>query len=351
MALAASPVTQASAEPTTTTAAAKPPSHFSNLSMPRYTNSGDQNVTFSGHLSPGGNRPVSLYRISADGTGTYVAGTTSDSAGNFAITFRVDVVTRYRLYAGPTPNAQGVKSKDREVRSLRWWDTFDYTSKSQLLQRWTVRTGGDLAADRTRSYSTAQAVSVRNGEVVLKVLKPSPKAKPDLRDKWRLSQLTPAPGLPFVYGHLAARMKFQRPAGGHGALWWQTGETGEIDAVEFFGQRKRSTRQRVHHTIHRFGANTSKATSNVEIGARPDTWWSNYHTYEVFWGPQGYTFSIDGEVVARITDQGTASNPGQAIISMQSNDQEIPVLQKKLRTGEARLSDYKTTVQWVRVWR
>ena len=157
----------------------------------------------------------------------------------------------------------------------------------------------------------------------------------------------------FVYGHAAARIKFQDLRGQHGSFWLQgfgpkpTGRaklTGaEIDIIEYFGDD------------HPSGGLTSfvywPATEKGKMAGGwledpeqyGDDWSSKYHVFSVEWTPKQYVFRIDGQVT-RTIKQGVSGQPEYLILSLLSSDYELQHL-----GGEDNLPQHMD-VDWVKVW-
>ena len=148
----------------------------------------------------------------------------------------------------------------------------------------------------------------------------------------------------FVYGHAAARIKFQELRGQHGAFWLQgfgakpTGDakvTGaEIDVIEYFGDD------------HPDGGLTSfvywHPTAKGEMAGGwledpeqfGDDWSSKFHVFSVEWTPEKYVFRIDGQVTNTIT-QGVSGVPEYPILSLLSSDYELQHLGERRQAASA----------------
>jgi hypothetical protein len=161
----------------------------------------------------------------------------------------------------------------------------------------------------------------------------------------------------FLYGVTAARIRFPRAQGQHGAFWMQprglleTGPTpwgAEIDVIEWYGADQR--RDRLSRGAHR--PSGSAATEHVGgpvrnpdqyLATRSDRWWRNYHVFSVEWTPEEYIFRIDEHETMR-TDVGISHDPEFVILSMLSSDFELGAL-----GGEDRLPQHMD-VDWVQIW-
>ncbi len=355
-------------------------SAFVSLKTPKFTSaSGNQVATIKGRIQPAAaGRTVSLYSVAADGSRTYVQGTTTDAQGRFTINPVVSVITKFRLFSarqqvgGDTYRPVG--SKNFKIKSLRLSDGFNYTSKTTLKQRWALRGATFGNPGRWHTKASWKAASL-NGKALVLSPKRAGSDPADGKPRYLVGHLT-AGDFGVVRGHLEARIKFQKPRGAHGALWWQSGYgpgRGEFDVAEFFGKGS-STSQRIQHTIHPTdggesfrgnswtGGKSGKGALWNTTGLQRknhDAWWTEYHTFEGFWNADKYTFSIDGKVVGSIgVDDGVtpASVPGEVILSLLVSEKpsrgkgEYAVLRKHLNNG-GKLSDYKMYVDSVRMWR
>lgn len=325
------------------------PSSWSEISTPAYTNSGDQNVELRGRIWPVPGRPVSLYSgVADDGSGgSWIAGTHTDADGRFTFSTTVSVVTRFSFFSqkqviGATTYEAATKGPFT-VKSLRFWDDFVQTSKDQLFApgRWTVRQPAFDTGNRQFSRGDARAVDVAGGALLLKVLR-----DPDNTGKFITGHITTGT-LPFSYGHFEARIKFQRPKSAQGALWTQSGYDralgqAEFDVAEFFGEDTSRTDQRVQHTVH---AGTDQYWYNSwDPGS---TWWNDYHTFEGYWGQDGYRVAVDGVWKEVLPTGGyVGSAQGEVILSLLVNNDDVPELQ-----NVTDLSNHVMAVDWIRVWR
>ena len=152
----------------------------------------------------------------------------------------------------------------------------------------------------------------------------------------------------FRYGVAAARVKFQKPQGMHGAFWMQdSGEAegtvgAEIDTVEFFGKgfNKGGIASFIYPSQGEESGGTQPDASKALTGPR-DNWWDRYHVFSVEWTPEEYVFRIDGVETLRTSD-GIADRKAFLILSLLTSNWELE-----------RLPDSGTgsmAVDWVRVW-
>jgi len=290
-----------------------------------------------------------------DGAGrVQFAAAASDGAA--ALTYRVKAMA-----SGRTSPFRSAPVSTARWLVPTWTDEF---SGSQLEPVWNHR-GREYADGSRRSCAKGDpsAVSVGGGAVRLSVVK-----DPDATTRCRIRGRDARPGrfgyrlnghigtqhaFAFRYGVAAARVRFHRLRGQHGAFWLQpvdgmhAGALGsEIDVVEYFGD---------HHPqgglasfVHRYEGKRRIATggwipdSRSFLTGRRDGWSRNYHVFSVEWTPRTLVFRIDGKETRRI--RGRTSAVSQfPILSLIAANYEIPKIE------ERRLPQHMY-VDWVRVW-
>ena len=252
------------------------------------------------------------------------------------------------------------------VSTARWLDPTwtDEFSGSHLDAAWSHR-GREYVGSNRRSCSKGDpsAVQVDGGAVRLSVIR-----DPNATTRCRIRGRDAVPGrfahrlnghigtqgaFSFTYGFAAARVKFHRLRGQHGAFWLQPtggmypGANGsEIDVVEYFGD---------HHPQGGLAAFTHRYDGKRRVTSggwipnptsflktRRDGWSKNYHVFSVEWTPRTLVFRIDGKETARM--RGGISDVRQfPILSLIAADYEIPKIK------ERRLPQHMY-VDWVRVW-
>lgn len=167
----------------------------------------------------------------------------------------------------------------------------------------------------------------------------------------------------FLYGTIAARIKFPSSQGGHGSFWMQpetkaaAADAGnaakagvEVDIVEYFGDgRKDGGLTSFIYWPRKDGSGTVKPVTsggllkNVQsYFPKGETPADSFHVYSVEWTPKEYVFRIDGVQTYRIRE-GVSQVPQYLILSLLSSDYELPRFTK----GALPLS---MKVDWVRVW-
>ena len=144
----------------------------------------------------------------------------------------------------------------------------------------------------------------------------------------------------FTYGVAAARVKFQKPRGMHGAFWLQAPSFGavpgdakqsgsEIDAVEYFGSTYPDGGL-ASFTYYRDKDGNSAKTGGLQTDATDalehgDAWWKKYHVFSVEWTPDAYVIRIDGRETYRQT-KNISGVPEFMVLSLLSSDWELPDL-------------------------
>ena len=155
-----------------------------------------------------------------------------------------------------------------------------------------------------------------------------------------------SPGFSATYGVFAARVKFQKGQGQHGAFWLQgpSPRGAEIDVAEYFGEGRPDggLGSYVHYT-DRFGKlHTSGGTRSVKgilgAGRTPASGW---HVYSVEWSPSGYIFRMDGIPTFATNKPFVATAREGMILSLLSSDWELPALKSTASPMQ---------VDWVRAW-
>ncbi len=278
------------------------------------------------------------------------------SEGGHALTYRVKAMASHGLRA----------LKSSPVSTARWLDPTwgDEFSGSHLDEVWSHR-GRDYVGSNRRSCSKGDpsAVQVGGGAVRLSVIKdPDATTRCRIRGRdatsgrfaYRLNGHIGTQGaFSFRYGIAAARVKFHRLRGQHGAFWLQPagglypGATGsEIDVVEYFGDNH--PQGGLASFMHRYDGRRRVTSggwvpnSASFLRTRRDGWSKNYHVFSVEWTPRTLVFRIDGLETGRMS--GGISDVHQfPILSLIAADYEIPKIK------ERRLPQHMY-VDWVRVW-
>lgn len=152
----------------------------------------------------------------------------------------------------------------------------------------------------------------------------------------------------FRYGVAAARVRFQRPTGMHGAFWLQVADRGitrEIDTAEFFGEYFRDNPQGGLGTfVHAETKVGRLQPANLSWLAKGDSWWTRYHVFSVEWTPTRYAFRVDGRQIWTTTS-GLSDRDEFLVLSLLTTDYELGRMPDKDLKDEPSMS-----VDWVRVW-
>lgn len=298
-------------------------------------------------------QPVATARQNRKGRAQFAAAASADGD---PLTYRVKAMA-----------ARGLRTlTSSPVSTARWLDpTFtDEFTGSELAPVWNHRGREHWSTSRrTCSKGDPSATRVGGGAVRLSVIKdPDATTRCKVRGRdatpkkyaYRLSGHIGTQGaFSFRYGVAAARVKFQRLRGQHGAFWLQPvdgmypGAAGsEIDVVEYFGDRH--PQGGLATFMHRYDGKRRVSTGGwvanqaSYLRSRRDGWSKNYHVFSVEWTPRSVIFRIDGKETGRMS--GKVSDVRQfPILSLIAADYEIPKIK------ERRLPQHMY-VDWVRVW-
>ena len=318
-----------------------------------------------------GPRPVVL-EVRRAGRWKAVERSRVDASGRVTFTAAVGPAT-YRVSAAAYRDLPATSTEP--VASSSWGapafvDTFDgaalapaWEHRIQFYNPW----GG-----RSCSKGDPSAVAVGGGTLRLSVLADPARAAETcptydaqgnhLGDHaWRLNgHVSTQQSFDFQYGVAAARIRFQRPQGQHGAFWLQprgllderpTPWGAEIDVIEWYGAEP-GRRPRLASSVHQHPPEAPASTSTVGgpladpnryLEGRTDRWWRNYHVFSVEWTRREYVFRIDGQETMR-TSRGVSHHPEFLILSMLSSDFELGRL-----GGDERLPQH-LDVDWVAAW-
>lgn len=264
-------------------------------------------------------------------------------------------------YRGRPVRYRATTAKVRRLRATSTWaqstaqwrprltETFSGTRLD--LRRWEYRKVGEPTENRTIGVSDPRAVSVGGGTLNLRV-QTDPAAP-----RRRLLNGMVSTHYAFRYGVAAARIRFPRNQGNHGAFWLMpTGglryassraeANSEIDVVEFFGKRKDGGLMAGSFYIPEPEAAPKKVgrifPHASRLKPRGDEWFKSYHVFSVEWTPTTYVFRIDGRELFR-TSEGVSRVEEYLILSLLTSDWEVGRLNRKLLPTTM-------NVDWVRVW-
>jgi beta-glucanase (GH16 family) len=252
-----------------------------------------------------------------------------------------------------------VASTDRTVHSApvhpdAWKVAFEdqFDGYSLDTTKWSYRQLGLLNPGRTKAESSADAVRVENGALKLGMLE-----NPARPGYYLNGHISTEQSFTFTYGVAAARVKFQKPRGMHGAFWLQAPSFGavpgdakqsgsEIDAVEYFGSTYPDGGL-ASFTYYRDKDGNSAKTGGLQTDATDalehgDAWWKKYHVFSVEWTPDAYVIRIDGRETYRQT-KNISGVPEFMVLSLLSSDWELPDLDTTQIPTDMK-------VDWVRVY-
>ena len=295
-------------------------------------------------------------RLGASGTWTTV--TKGREAANGVYRFKAARASggtpyTYRVVAARTSGLARVVTD--EVSSEAWELQFDEPFSGTRLDqnKWSYRNLGIRQGSRLRSQSSTRAVHVSSGALKLEV-----RRHPTRRNNYLNGTIGTSGKFSYTYGYAAARMKFAKGRGQHGAFWMQPqvqasrygtpAKTGaEIDVAEFFG--KGYSDGGLAHFLYSYprkGTTTKHGDvfrrASTALAGKSDTWWSRYHVFSVQWTPSGYVFRIDGTETWR-SSKAVSKQPEYLILSQLTSDWELKYLDRSTLPTSLK-------VDWVRVW-
>jgi len=316
-------------------------------------------------------RPVVIQRRVAGGTWKQVARKRQNDAGAVNFTGPASARRQPYVYRGVAVRWQGLRKQAASPQSAAVWsEAFtDEFAGRKLGPGWADRKS-DSASRKCSKVGDRRASQVRRGTLRLRVM-----VNPDRRgdicrirrgpDKgsyqYYLNGQVSTQHVPhaFTFGTFAARMKFPRTRGQHGAFWLQPmspqyleGRPGlsgaEIDIAEFFGQGYPEGGFASFLYNYGIDAGTTKigglAPSATRMLPRGDAWWTRYHVFSLEWNKRAYIFRVDGREHWR-TRRGVSRIDEYLILSLLSSDWELrQAKQFGFRPGGT------MHVDWVRVW-
>ncbi|GGD20550.1 glycoside hydrolase family 16 protein [Nocardioides daphniae] len=264
------------------------------------------------------------------------------------------------------------------VSTTRWLTPSfsDSFGGRKLKKAWTHRGTSYNPAVRRCSRADKRATKVGGGVLRLSVMK-DPKRKKKCvaasngvfgKYVYRLNgHVGTQESYTFTYGVAAARVKFPRQSGQHGAFWLQVDSPDlrkvnakrngtEMDVVESYGadmgaaEKSLGLGTGVHRYVKRNGQFTTVSDGGYVknaaqyLSGRNDSFWGRYHVFSVEWTPRYYIYRIDGKEYWR-THKGISGTPQFPILSNLSSDYELG----RLKNGDKDLPQHMK-VDWLRVW-
>ena len=186
----------------------------------------------------------------------------------------------------------------------------DFSGSTLDRSKWNIRTTGMTVNNEQQAYvdSSAtiyvvgqkQAAGARNGALVIQPrFSPGFTTKEGKKFDFISGRMDTRSKVEFRYGTAAARIKMTEGMGFWPA-WWMLGtgrwpETGEIDIMEFIGQR-----EWINAAVHGpgYSGNTPFVKRDSSAAKDPVT---NWHIYSVDWEPDSLVFRVDDREFYRVT--------------------------------------------------
>ena len=302
-------------------------------------------------------RLVRIQRRTSD-TSAWRTVTSGRTNGGGVYRFKADGAsggTQYQFRAVATGTSGLPTTASVPASSSSWNLKFDdqFTGSALDTGKWDYRQVGLRQAGRSKAESSPKAVSVSGSALHLQVRK-----NPNRSGYLYNGHIGSQGHFAYKYGVAAARIKFQKGRGQHGAFWTQpaaplarygsAARTGaEIDAAEFFGQGY--PKGGLAHFLYSYPrrGSTSKygqvfPNAAQAVRGKSDSWWSRYHVFSVDWTSSGYVFRIDGDITWTST-KAVSRVPQYLILSLLTSDWELPQLNRSALPNDMK-------VDWVRVW-
>lgn len=259
----------------------------------------------------------------------------------------------------PTVKSEVVRVK---AKAPVWRDEFTGTQVDPA--NWSHRQLGlrNPEGNRPCAEGSMDSVWVEDGAVHLQVREIPPavaqaskEAQPCRHGEFYNGHIGTKRRFSFLYGVMAARIRFPAQQGQHGAFWSQPTKGGggaEIDAVEYFGDRFPANgplagSSAIQHSIYYPSADDTLAKEGglfdlSHLLDEGETWADDFHVFSVEWTPDEYIFRVDGHETFR-TVLGLSDRKQFVILSLLTSDWELP------RMNTSKLTPM--SVDWVRVWR
>jgi beta-glucanase (GH16 family) len=308
-------------------------------------------------------RPVELQSRHGDGDWETTDSGALDAKGSATLAAPADAGAEMRVIAAADGDYAQGESQTFKSNPAAWADEFD---DGDMEANWAHR-GQEYNPSGMRLCSKGDDSTVEGGDGTLELSVLDDPARDDLctakagngksigQYDYRLNANINSKAL-FRYGTFAARIKFQRGAGQHGAFWLQSSQApgsgspaeagAEVDIVEFFGEHPK---KKLASFIHYYPAAGAKPVKVGDWMPNPtslladadDDWWKNYHVFSLQWTPEEYVILVDGKVAWR-TDQGVSQADQMMVLSLLSSDYELKNLDAEL--------PQTMSVDWVKYW-
>ncbi len=312
--------------------------------------------------------PVLLQQHTDEGWETVASGE-QDHAGiaRFASSSLPETSDDVVLRAASVGADGAVEEASSPLRDTAWDEVFaeDFDGTSLDTSTWGYRSVGvyNAADDGLCATSDPRAVSVADGTLRLHVKRDPARAGQTCRTDhgsfgyYLNGRVDTQTGFGFTYGVAAARVRFQRDRGQHGAFWLQRSSGvaapgdpalggAEVDVAEFFGEGAKDGGMGTFAyyldaggDLEQIGGVDPRTSEGLAYG---DTWWDQFHVFSVEWTRQAYVYRVDGREVFRTT-RGISGVEEHLILSLTSKDFELKRLDPTLLPSTME-------VDWVRVW-
>jgi hypothetical protein len=236
------------------------------------------------------------------------------------------------------------------VKGYNWDLIFDEDfDDNNLHPAWKQR-GTEYTSKATHSRPHPDAFDVSGGVARLKVIDdPNRDAGYYLNGHVGTHQDGPVPYFTFTYGWAAARVKFHRWSGAHGAFWLQSpggyvAGNAEVDIAEWFGVDSPSDPDMCHNLYwSKDNDGDPEESWKRQTSVRAESnWWDEFHVYSVNWRANRYEFYIDGDKVFTARE-GLSDSPKFLVLSLSASDYEVDQMHRDALP-------YVMQVDWVRVW-
>ena len=212
---------------------------------------------------------------------------------------------------------------------------------------WSTR-GQDYREDSTLARSSGSASVIKNGELLLKVIK-----DPNNPGKVLTGHEGTEGKFEFTYGKATARIMMPPFHGAHAGFWIQSKDPyavgrPEIDVVECFGAHNPNRVEGVfvfHTVYYRDTPDGPLLSDQIEVNSKDfgASWHEEYHDYTVHWMPDRYEFYIDDRHTGTVT-KGLSDTAKYVVFSMLARDWEA----QDLREHDP--ESYVMRVKWLKVW-
>jgi beta-glucanase (GH16 family) len=180
---------------------------------------------------------------------------------------------------------------------LVWNDEFDGDKLDA--SKW------DVPDSRRRDgWWSPKAVSVENGHLVISTLKDG--------DKYLDACVRTRGKFEHAHGYYVARIKLQEQPGHWSAFWLYNSCVGKVgnegrDGTEIDIMEKPWLDDRVQHALHWDGYGSAHR-SKGQVSTVPDVM-EGFHTFSLWWKPDGYIFYVDGKETWKTDDGGVCQVP------------------------------------------